>query len=448
MCLYRCIPQNYKIFNCMRNKLLFLPFFLLLAAGPSMAREAIPRDTIGVKVYFRQGHASLDSLFLGNGSRLDSFSRCLASFQADTAFQIRSVRVVSGASPEGSSKINRSLSERRAAAIRSYLEKRMSLDGHAFEIESPGVDWEGLTGLVESYDMSYRDEVLKILYHTPEFVIRDGKIVDSRQRQLGMLHGGEPWRYMEERFFPELRAAGVLVVVETEREDTSTPEPVAPPRDTVVVEHRDTVEVIRRDTMNVPCPVVPARNPFYMALKTNLLYDVALVPNIGAEFYLGRGWSLGGNWMYAWWNSNKRHNYWRLYGGELEIRKYFGRRAVEKPLTGHHLGLYGQLFTYDFELGGTGYMGGKPGGTLWEKMNYAVGLEYGYSLPVARRLNLDFVIGVGYWGGEYHTYDPIDDHYVWKETRQRHWFGPTKAEISLVWLIGRDNYNEKKGGKR
>ena len=43
-------------------------------------------------------------------------------------------------------------------------------------------------------------------------------------------------------------------------------------------------------------------------------------------------------------------------------------------------------------------MGGKPGGTLWEKMNYAVGLEYGYSLPVARRLNLDFVIGLGYWG--------------------------------------------------
>ena len=61
---------------------------------------------------------------------------------------------------------------------------------------------------------------------------------------------------------------------------------------------------------------------------------MALVPNIGAEFYLGRGWSLGGNWMYAWWNSNKRHNYWRLYGGELEIRKYFGRRAAENRFRG------------------------------------------------------------------------------------------------------------------
>lgn len=293
------MPPGTDKTEYMRKSLLVLPFLLLLSAGFSVAQEPLPRDTAAVKVYFQQGQATLDSTFRDNGSRLDSFSRRLASFRGDTTFQIRSVRVVSGASPEGSSKINRSLSERRATAIRSYLEKRVSLDGHAFEVESPGVDWEGLASLVESSDMSYRDEVLEILYHTPEFVIREGKVVDSRQRQLGMLHGGEPWRYMEERFFPELRASGVLVVVETGREDTSSPEPVAPPRDTVVVEHRDTVEVIRRDTMDVLCPIVPARKPFYMSLKTNLLYDVALVPNIGAEFYLGRGWSLGGNWMYA-----------------------------------------------------------------------------------------------------------------------------------------------------
>lgn len=152
--------------------------------------------------------------------------------------------------------------------------------------------------------------------------------------------------------------------------------------------------------------------------------------------------------LYAWWNSNKRHNYWRIYGGELDIRKYFGRRAQTKPLTGHHLGIYGQAFTYDFETGHKGYIGGKPGGTLWDKLNYAIGVEYGYSLPISRRLNLDFTLGVGYWGGEYHEYIPSDGHYVWQSTKQRHWFGPTKAEVSLIWLIGRGNYNEKKGGKR
>lgn len=93
-------------------------------------------------------------------------------------------------------------------------------------------------------------------------------------------------------------------------------------------------------------------------------------------------------------------------------------------------------------------MGGKPGGTLWEKMNYSAGLEYGYSLPITQRLNLDFVIGVGYWGGTYYEYLPTDNHYVWQATKQRRWFGPTKAEMSLVWLLGNGNYNAKKGGKR
>lgn len=432
----------------MRKKLIVLLFFLLLTTSLSVAQESILLDTVTVKAYFRQGHGTLDSLFRNNGSRLDSFARRLASFWTDTAYRIRSVRVVSGTSPEGSSKINKSLSERRGATIRSYLEKRGSLGDYAFEVKSRGVDWEGLTRLVEASNMPYRAEVLDILGNTPEWVTRDGKIVDSRKSQLQRLHARAVWRHMEERFFPELRVSSVLLFFEAEPVKKPEPVPVAPLRDTIVVEHRDTVEVVRRDTVILSGTVIAELKPFYMALKTNLLYDAVLVPNIGAEFYLGCGWSVGGSWMYAWWKNDRRHNYWRIYGGELDIRRYFGCCAKEKLLIGHHIGLYGQLFTYDFETGGTGYLGGKPGGTLWEKMNYAVGLEYGYSLPVARCLNLDFVIGVGYWGGEYQTYDPADGHYVWKETRRRHWFGPTKAEISLVWLIGRGNYNKEKGGKR
>ena len=128
------------------------------------------------------------------------------------------------------------------------------------------------------------------------------------------------------------------------------------------------------------------------------------------------------------------------------MRKWFGKAANEKPLTGHHLGVYGQVFTFDFEMGGRGYMAGKPGGTIWDKANYAAGVEYGYSLPIARRLNIDFTIGVGYWGGTYYEYKPEDDCYVWQSTKQRHWFGPTKAEVSLVWLIGKGNFNKQKGG--
>ena len=47
---------------------------------------------------------------------------------------------------------------------------------------------------------------------------------------------------------------------------------------------------------------------------------------------------------------------------------------------------------------------------------------------------------------ETETYLPLDGHYVWQATKNRHWFGPTKAEISLVWLLGRGNSNNKTGG--
>ena len=172
-----------------------------------------------------------------------------------------------------------------------------------------------------------------------------------------------------------------------------------------------------------------------MAVKTNMLYDLAMTPNIGVEFHLGKGWSIGANWAYAWWKNDDKAFYWRVYGGEIDVRKYFGKQAKERPLSGHHIGIYGQGLTYDFDLGKTGII---------SEFSYGAGVEYGYSLPVTKSLNIDFGVGFGYLGGEYKVYDPMDGCYVWKETRQRHWFGPTRAEISLVWLIG--SKTTRKGG--
>ena len=177
-----------------------------------------------------------------------------------------------------------------------------------------------------------------------------------------------------------------------------------------------------------------------MAVKSNMIYDILLVPNIGAEFYLGKEFSLDANWMYSWWKTDRRHWYWRTYGGDVELRRWFGKNMVDKPLTGHHIGLYGYIVTYDFELGKRGYLG--------DKWSYGGGISYGYSLPVTRRLNIDFSLGIGYLGGIYKEYIPIDNHYVWQSTKKMRWFGPTKAGVTLMWLLGKNNYNERKGGRR
>lgn len=397
-----------------------LLLFLLLYGGMAAAQDT--RDS--VRVYFRQGQSELDMSFRDNRNALESILKRLWEKRGDTLCLDRVV-FIGGASPEGSAARNNYLSEQRAKALFDYLSRYVSLPDSVMTTEFLGRNWLGLIRLVENTpEIPYKEEVLELLRE----ICEQEDDTNEPLARLMRLRGGEPYRYMYRHLFPKLRASQVQFRYKPVRPTVLC--------DTIYV--RDTVWL--RDTVYIEVPVEAEKKPFYMALKTNMLYDAALVPNIGVEFYLGKGWTVGGNWMYAWWNSDRKHNYWRIYGGDLNVRKYFGKKAKEKPLTGHHLGVYGGIVTYDFELGGKGYLG--------DRWSYHAGIEYGYSLPVAKRLNIDFGIGIGYLGGEYKEYKPIDNHYVWQATKQRHWFGPTKAEISLVWLIGRGNTNKGKGGAR
>ena len=140
-------------------------------------------------------------------------------------------------------------------------------------------------------------------------------------------------------------------------------------------------------------------------------------------------WSVAADWEYAWWSKDFSHKFWRTYGGNLEVRYYLNDKDG-RLLTGHHFGAYGGILTYDVEWGGKGYMGEK-----WSKM---FGLSYGYAAPIGRRLHLDFELGIGYFGGEYYEYSPQGDKYFWEQTKNRRWFGPTRAEATLVWMLGKD----------
>lgn len=185
----------------------------------------------------------------------------------------------------------------------------------------------------------------------------------------------------------------------------------------------------------------PAKKLPVVALRTNLLYDALVVPNIGLEVALPMHFTIAFDWIATWIKSDNKHLYWQGYGGYLTLRYYFGKAANEYPFIGHHVGIYGDLLTYDIEFGGQGYQAWKPG--------FGGGVEYGYSLPVGHDLCIDFNIGVGYQGGEYEVYQPANDgtgHYVWQATRKRRWFGPTKAEISLKWMISPVE-KKKKGGQ-
>lgn len=174
-------------------------------------------------------------------------------------------------------------------------------------------------------------------------------------------------------------------------------------------------------------------------LKTNMLYNAVATPNIGLEVSVGKVWSVDANWMYTWWSNDARHRFWRVYGGDVELRRWFSpRRDSRSLMCGHHIGVYGQMLTYDIEWGGVGYLG--------DRWSWAAGFSYGYSLPVGKHFNIDFTLGIGYLEGDYMKYQPEDGCYFWESTHRRKWFGPTKAEVALVWYIG--GRNLRKGGAR
>lgn len=393
-------------------------------------------------VDFRVDESKLDTLFMENADRLEEIVSFLEDIKSDTTLSLVEVSFYGYASPDGPIATNRRLAVERRTELENHVRSLVDLPDSIVTRGESVFGWERLALLVGRSDMPYKDEVLEIIENVPEVTLDSrGVMVDSRKKHLMDLRGGSVWRYMVPNFYTQIRNAGVIFVTVQEK---PVPAPVVVPP--VVTPPVDTLESQPEPVVAQPVaePQPESEKPFYMDVKTNMLYDILAVPNIGVEFHLGRNWSVSANWMYSWWSSDRRHNYWRLYGGELGVRKWFGKQASAKPLTGHHLGVYGQVFTYDFELGGKGYIGGAPGKTLWDEPNYAVGIEYGYSLPIAKRLNIDFTVGLGYWGGVYYVYQPIDGHYVWESTRERHWFGPTKAEISLVWLLGRGNVNDMK----
>jgi hypothetical protein len=409
------------------------PFAWHAFAQQSVAPE-VATDSVEAEIYFRVGRSTVDPQYHYNQESLSRFVERVEALQADSLTRLTRVEINSGSSPEGSSAVNQRLSDRRANAIKQILAERMPQAASSIEVESIGIDWDGLRRLVENSQMAYRDEVLNIIDTEAEWTTNSaGTRVEHRKRMLMKLRQGAPWQWMLTHIFPELRRSGLVAVyeritppaapapVDNIPEPAPAPEPPAPaPVDTVAAPAPEPVA-------QEPAPEPAAAETFPIALKTNLLYDAALVPNVGIEIPFAQRWSAALNWEYAWWKTDTSHKYWRVYGGDIAVRRWFGKPEKTARLQGHHLGVYGQIVTYDFELGHRGYLG--------DKWSWAAGLEYGYSFALNRHLNLDFTLGVGYLTGIYKEYLPIDDCYVWQATKRRKWLGPTKAEISLVWLI-------------
>lgn len=168
------------------------------------------------------------------------------------------------------------------------------------------------------------------------------------------------------------------------------------------------------------------------ALKSNMLYDIATAINIEVEIPLGRRWSVAAEWIFPWWLSESRQRSFEMLNGNLEGRYWFGEREQREIMTGWSLGLYAGGGYYDLEWNKKGYQG---------EYMLSGGLSGAYTHPIGERLRLEYSLGLGTIFTKYRRYEAQRKEVGgWCLKRlysgRKGWFGPTRARVSLVWMIG------------
>lgn len=87
----------------------------------------------------------------------------------------------------------------------------------------------------------------------------------------------------------------------------------------------------------------------FLALKTNMLFDIALIPNIEVEVPVGKCWSLNGELMFPWWLFDNDKYCMQILSGGLETRYWLDNKKKRNILTGHFAGLYAGGGKYDLQ---------------------------------------------------------------------------------------------------
>lgn len=162
------------------------------------------RDPDALRVFFRQGRIAIDTAYMDNASTLHRLDRALRVMTADSTIRITRLVVAGYASIEGSLKRNTYLAGKRADILSDYAVAR-GVPAQSIEMVNMAEGWDELRDMVaNSENVPYREEILRIIDTVP--------VLEGRERQLMVLHGGVPYRWMLKHFFPRQRNAGYVKI--------------------------------------------------------------------------------------------------------------------------------------------------------------------------------------------------------------------------------------------
>lgn len=161
-----------------------------------------------------------------------------------------------------------------------------------------------------------------------------------------------------------------------------------------------------------------------LGIKTNLISDIAITPNVQAELYTHLwGTSLEFSYTFPWWHDDGIYFYHQILNGTAGIRKY-----LKDNYTGHYFGIYGNTGIYDICYDkNEGYQGEEHG----------AGLTYGYVFQSSKhpRWKAELFIRGGWMYSRYDTYhasNPFDGKYYYNWYKKASEFVPRRLELNYL----------------
>jgi hypothetical protein len=380
------------------------------------------------------------------------------------SLRLRRIIVRGASSPEGPVANNRMLGRRRVETLSLFLRAHLSVPvtDESLSTEVVFEDYNLLLVMMERAGDPATGMVRSLCEkHLPRYEYTILK------RKLQQLQGGTLWRHLLRDYFPELRAARVVLVFDKpeapqQPQQSLTAMQTNKGQDThtaqIVQEYDD--DEITHETQEPQVVRVPRRE--VLSVKTNLLlYGFYMpggynrwcpIPNVAVEFYPLHGhFTYGASIDFPWWQSYNEFKFFQVRNYQLETRYYFRSGDINRRTPGEGAAFKGLYLQGYINAGLFNICLDKDTG--WEGEYLGAGLGVGYMLPLTRKghWRLEFSLQAGFVYGMHDPYQfenlvnpSYHDqlyYYRWSgkasdfEPRQYRfsWLGPTRVGITLTY---------------
>ena len=392
------------------------------SAAAAADQGAVQMTTDTYQLLYRLDEVSIDRSYLSNK---DNIAKIVDHLQRSE--RIDSIAIYAYASPEGVYEHNLMLARRRAEAAKRFILSNLPDDKKQTPphiiLHPVAENWAGLRLAVEqNYHRADREKVLAII---DDPTISD----DTREWRLKNRLSPESWNYIRRNLLPELRLATWVCVWQALPEPEPEPEQPLERQDVAITPAQAPVITLPQPPVTLHDTVVTKFPKTVFALKTNLLYDAVTALNFELELPIGDNFSIAAEDVFPWWTAgpNGKKYAFEMWEMGLEPRWWFKKTDSRDRLSGHCRGLYGMASYYDFQW---------DKAACYQGEYFSVGLSYGFAFPIARRLNLELGLSVGYLRSAYRHYQPDPDYeHLYRDYYNAgifSYFGPTKLKVSLV----------------